>query len=467
MNSTKDAIHGSDCRQTYSPISNLFPELLSLIFEICLSNDETALNPPLKHIRMIMPRVSSRWRAVSHSTSKLWSDITLDLPLGPLRIEPHSSAMFRRSELLKTWIARSAEQPLTIVLRRPDAYSTDYKLCDWLPAARHLISTLLPHAERWKSLTVHLPLPSLVPLFERFDGALPLLETIDIHDPGHWVGRHVPETISQARFPNAPRLRNVSLVCPHTTLHMGDAAWSRLTTLKLIPPSEPRSSPISTSDAAHILARCTSLESCFLGIGAQEAVEINEAAIEVMPKWTELELMMGASQCRVLLRMLELPKLTKLAVLKDWDQNALVSFLGRLTRLESFAMRDTFRITDTQQLEIIGRLPKVRSLSLAGPVGWKTLRALTPLVGVDSDEWELSCPHLTSLQLRAHDDAHDKALGDMIEARWRGGFEGVSKMESVHIDFNASAIRSWRGVLARLDEFREEGLKVSYAIFRD
>ena len=96
--------------QFHSPIvRQLFPDVMSIIFEFCLPNfAEPSTNP--SSIPLALGSICSRWREIAWSTPGLWSSLVVCVS-GKL-----DSHMATTSSIMiaQEWLARSGQLPLSI-----------------------------------------------------------------------------------------------------------------------------------------------------------------------------------------------------------------------------------------------------------------------------------------------------------------------------------------------------------------
>ncbi|KAJ7280614.1 hypothetical protein C8J57DRAFT_1174313 [Mycena rebaudengoi] len=132
-----------------------------------------------------LAQICRAWREIALSTPRLWRVI---------KLSPPTTSPTKALDLLRTWVLRSKDCPLSICLQS----ST------WLLNV-DFIQALIPHSERWEYIDFNLPIGSL-----RLIGAdFPLLRSLTL-GPTHYA-KETDSLDAISLFSNAPLLTQVAL----------------------------------------------------------------------------------------------------------------------------------------------------------------------------------------------------------------------------------------------------------------
>ncbi|KAJ7280591.1 hypothetical protein C8J57DRAFT_1711678 [Mycena rebaudengoi] len=132
-----------------------------------------------------LAQICRAWREIALSTPRLWRAI---------KLSPPTTSPTMALDLLRTWVLRSKDCPLSICLQS----ST------WLLNV-DFIQALIPHSERWEYIDFNLPIGSL-----RLIGAdFPLLRSLTL-GPTHYA-KETDSLDAISLFSNAPLLTQVAL----------------------------------------------------------------------------------------------------------------------------------------------------------------------------------------------------------------------------------------------------------------
>jgi hypothetical protein len=173
----------------------------------------------------ILGHICRAWREIALSTPLLWRAIDLVPPT-----MPSTKAL----DLLRTWLSRSKNRPLSISLK------SSMRLLEV-----DFIQAIISHSERWEHIDLKLPIASL-----RLIGAdFPLLRSLTLGPTAYAGEDDSLDTISP--FSNAPLLKHVAL-----TYTFGPAeiqlSWSQLTSIS--------ASNLSPAECAKILQHSAALQ---------------------------------------------------------------------------------------------------------------------------------------------------------------------------------------------------------------
>ncbi|KAJ3756949.1 hypothetical protein EV360DRAFT_71538 [Lentinula raphanica] len=185
-------------------IEHLPVEIMQEIFSYFMPDRHWRIHrapPP----QLVLLRVSTHWRTIALSYTRLWSTLILSYP-----IQKH----IRMTTL---WLERSRQHPLTVYIHDP---RDDLNAA---AATNVMIKHLLPHAHRWKTAIFVLP-PGFKSLLSGLSGhQFPLLEKlcIDVVDSKRLRDMDDLEQMKEVFFhSSAPRLREITWNAYCTSLHI-------------------------------------------------------------------------------------------------------------------------------------------------------------------------------------------------------------------------------------------------------
>ncbi|TDL19951.1 hypothetical protein BD410DRAFT_773422 [Rickenella mellea] len=160
-------------RTIVHPVHTLPSELIAEIFIFCLCQDgENLPRPSIRTPPLSLARVCSAWRTVALSVPELWASVVIGTWRSVRDEETEAKA-------LTEWLKRSGSYPLTLKLVDSDVDINKFRPID---CKGRVLQTILPHAHRWKSVTVLAPTkcrcyfeihatlttPGFTPLLEEF-----------------------------------------------------------------------------------------------------------------------------------------------------------------------------------------------------------------------------------------------------------------------------------------------------------
>ncbi|PPR06402.1 hypothetical protein CVT26_004848 [Gymnopilus dilepis] len=125
-------------------------DIASLVFEDYIHCDSSPVNP---HPHLTLGKICRRWRQIAWSTPRLWSQLFI--------YHRHASSQ-TDFELAREWLERSGSLPLVIEF---SSFCRDNSCtCTWgtaVPKCKRMLEVLIQYSDRWQSLTLILPSPSL------------------------------------------------------------------------------------------------------------------------------------------------------------------------------------------------------------------------------------------------------------------------------------------------------------------
>jgi hypothetical protein len=176
-----------DHRMLLSPIRQLSPEVLQRIFVECVAAHCRADCYPVMlaaQAPMLLGRVCSFWRRVAYGTAELWNKLHIAIP-NPNKSDVDGALAALRLEALKDWLGRTGSLTLHISLFAappPRVVTWDPETDEDIPTIYdygHIYQyaeALVEFADRWASLTLHIPPTLLRPWSLLADHTLPMLK---------------------------------------------------------------------------------------------------------------------------------------------------------------------------------------------------------------------------------------------------------------------------------------------------
>ncbi|KAJ7262469.1 hypothetical protein C8J57DRAFT_453929 [Mycena rebaudengoi] len=154
----------------------------------------------------LLGQICQVWREIALSTPRLWQAIELNLP---------TKSPTMALNLLRTWVSRSKNCPLSISLQSSTGLFEDDS---------PFVEAVIPHSERWEHINFHLPIEVL----QLIGADFPLLCSLTL-GPTRYAG----ETDSLdviSPFSNAPLLTQVALSSNFGSFEI-QLSWSQLTSI--------------------------------------------------------------------------------------------------------------------------------------------------------------------------------------------------------------------------------------------
>ena len=208
------------------PFRRLPEELITYIFLLACSEGGSPLTP------LRIGSICHGWRTIAWSTPELWSSVTVGL-------EVEEEAADIQLDLLKDWLSRAKQRPLSIVV----VYRSEY-VDDWSPPSDTL-DLVFAYSKQWRSITFNTP-EGYLGYLDTVQGEIPLLERLTIKGPLTYI---------LEVFSVAPRLRSAAFKFDYReSEELGDISfpWSQLTELSFT------ANDIQT--CLTVVERCSSLE---------------------------------------------------------------------------------------------------------------------------------------------------------------------------------------------------------------
>ncbi|KAF8149932.1 hypothetical protein B0H34DRAFT_731777 [Crassisporium funariophilum] len=149
-----------------SPIYRLPTELLQDIFIFCLPRDKFIQPSPLQ-APLLLTHICAPWRNIGISLPALWSSLQTNLPKKDTSMDTHK---FNSSEIMRLWLSRAGETPLSFSFRPGHAEL----FVDVVVNSASMSGLSL----RWRHLKMYIPKGTSISFL--IPDHLPLLETLEI-----------------------------------------------------------------------------------------------------------------------------------------------------------------------------------------------------------------------------------------------------------------------------------------------
>ncbi|KAJ7140958.1 hypothetical protein C8R44DRAFT_866628 [Mycena epipterygia] len=392
-----------------APVSKLPVELLGEIFSWTLGDWGAMTDDPSRLVLepLIISHVCGHWRSVSLSIPMLWATIWIDRPKAS-----HLS-------MVKLWLERSGNCPLSINLRQ-----TDPKSClsfptsiehDWTDA---IFALLVPHLRRWQAVDLNFRADAQESLLSLPRDEAVALEHIALHvDSWDTTSAEILESTLYSR----PSLRSVHFT---PASNQRDVPWKQLTHLEADP-------ECTIETCLNILAWCPELSSARFTCSANpdwaHAAFIHSEQYLTLSSLVDLSVKASRIDLAPFLNRVTLPALRTLVLEYCHvprampDQQSLHALLERSScTLTAFSLHETARMRDDQRHISYLRSPQMASLTdleLKIDMTDKIIEFLTVTLGAADSAPQL--PNLTEIALRdcRGDHISDDALVGMLSSR--------------------------------------------------
>lgn len=143
------------------------PELLALVFELTLPSEGYPTPYPYES-PLLLTRINSHWRSIALRTPKLWAALCLRSQMLTKGIEQQEmvTPVDRHVAVLDLWLKRSGTFPV----------SFDFFYFRDADCMAQLLDRIIPHASRWRALTLSAHLTHLQKVLDCVRAGTPLLE---------------------------------------------------------------------------------------------------------------------------------------------------------------------------------------------------------------------------------------------------------------------------------------------------
>ncbi|KAJ6568748.1 hypothetical protein B0H19DRAFT_1133891 [Mycena capillaripes] len=248
-----------------SPLRAIPPEILQEIFVACLPTRHCAIMHAA-HMPLLLGRVCSGWRTILLSTPALWSSVHVVVP--PIDSGPQE--LLEACALLKMWLQRSGDCPLSISIFVPIAFDKN------LPP---FVDIIVPYSRRWMSLQL---LPAtreeLPGLWDLASEDVPLLQTLEIADNIY----EIPDPRALRFLSVAPILRHLTIKYFQADVSIPRCHWEQLTSLSL--ESQRFFYNLDASQVMELLGQCVNLAYCRLAFPIGSPGPLTVASTPALPQ---------------------------------------------------------------------------------------------------------------------------------------------------------------------------------------
>ncbi|KAF8884552.1 hypothetical protein CPB84DRAFT_1685806, partial [Gymnopilus junonius] len=430
-------------------------EILSHVFLLTLPENFPhwdairSFTPPL-----LLCQVCQRWRDAAIHYPTLWSYFS---------IESISEA---KLYLLRTWIERSVESPLTISVNLLPTHRLDA----WDPPFNHIISLIFSERNRWRNMYFSVPASAFTTLDfpEEANSASNLKQ---LHFQLH-SGRIPPSF--KAFLSHSPVLSDFTLKTEQRGVFplLENLPWSQLTDLHL-------ECVLSPEEYQLVFQRSPMLRTCHLQNVSRELL-LSPIPARIQPPITLAYLhylhVTGEPRIFLLFDSVTLPSLQTLVI--GIIKPGLIRFLAPLSTLESLNFQkfiersspplqvinfDNVLLQENILIDILALLPTMQSLTidddsnrLNAQLSDKLLQALGGRNGV-----AFICPGLTTICLTGQLSTSDGIFAMMVSERWgaNAAINGVTPLKIVQVELS----RDNKVDIECLTNFRWQGLKVVFS----
>ncbi|KAJ6486861.1 hypothetical protein C8R45DRAFT_930442 [Mycena sanguinolenta] len=196
-------------QKTY-PVLSLPPEIVAEIFAHSLPSCPDCPPPHGTLSPLLLCQICRQWRTIALSTPVLWRAINVELGRGD-----SEKTLAAELDLLKTWLKRSGDCPLSLSLAH--SRNITHRLVP------QFLRAIVAHRQRWEHVDILMPFEYMHLIY----GDMPLLRSLTF-GPSNYPHGH-------ARFPDlfhgAPHLKSVILTHNFFKSFMA-LPWARLTRLE-------------------------------------------------------------------------------------------------------------------------------------------------------------------------------------------------------------------------------------------
>ncbi|KAJ7739650.1 hypothetical protein DFH07DRAFT_839985 [Mycena maculata] len=447
-----------------SPVRNLPPEVLQLIFVMTLSANRNAVMHA-SEAPLLLGRVCSGFRRIAFATPALWSSVHIVCP--PMEYSESATAQTQvKRRAIENWLARSGVCPLSISLwvSREAGFGGAA-----VAAASPFVEAILPLSNRWRHVELRVPTDSLDSFHYLQGSDVPLLQTFAITNGGSLARDDWSANLIFLQ--HAPRLHTISLT-HEGNVNLPPLPWAQLTSLSLAPTQE--FFGLDGSMTLDILRECLNLRTCILHFPPTDQANSLPLRVFTLPNLRTLSVLatkFPATDCTVIdiFDSLVLPGLQNIEI-RDVNGDlhvfpALQRLLSRSPcRLQKLTLSDITATAD-DLIYLLG-LQSVTSLTelIVHDRGrdWRDEGGCVvsdALIRAMSYDNPLLCPNLRVLKLAQCSDFSDGALLAFLRSRRRPRGR-VVQLQEAEISFDR-AIEFEFDLKTEMQRLAEEGLTVT------
>ncbi|KAJ6480858.1 hypothetical protein C8R45DRAFT_316874 [Mycena sanguinolenta] len=452
-----------------SPFRRLPRDIVEVIFLACLPTHRNCVMSALE-APVLLGRICSSWRAISHSLPRLWSRLHIVKPPLPYNmnsvtaLRAYQDKVAQRLEVSGAWLRRSGTCPLSISLQSGHHYDPSNDLpppsapSSNTPSSKDpFLNVLIPFASRWQDMSVTIPSSAVQALLDLTGHDVPRLKYLAIASDTDAD----PTWLSPGSILCAPGLSRFSLMGGDLHDHPSSRLplpWSNLTALTLL-----TRDPQKCQDILDILAQCSQLQTCQLRVVESES-EYRQDSIVECSSLHSIELWCSSpsplhNSGRLLSR-LSLPALqdfTLHGVEEPSDSGSLLSSLATCTRLQSINIASAMFRKHALVDFLRGAPSSVRRLCVAEPWHRGPFCPILDANFFEALEPSTVLPALEELSITTSRELSDEALLRFIISR-------MSTLRRVDIAFD----REKQGdILPSLQSFLKSGAQVSITYVTD
>ncbi|KAJ7354564.1 hypothetical protein DFH08DRAFT_47217 [Mycena albidolilacea] len=464
-----------------SPFRRLPRDIIEAIFMACLPTHHNCVMSA-QEAPVILGRICSSWRMISHSFPRLWSSLHIVEPVRHYSSSPglHQAKAAQRLEVADAWLRRSGMCPLSISLQSylDHGVGMDPPLMESTPNADSFLHILVPFASRWQNISLTISLSAVQTLLRLTENEVPLLKSLTITECRENPYDSTTWTLPQVCVLGAPGLARFSL--SGRNVHSLDLplCWSNLTALSLLgsgwSTGTITTNPQTCQVVLDILSRCPELRICtVMALEPPDSGYLQDFVVEC-PFLRTFYLLCDGTPLHTagrLLSRLSLPALQDFQLKgisfggpdpeNTFSADSLLSFFAASTQLESINI-DGAMFSRAILIDIFRRLPLgVRHITIARPVWQPRLEDTTfddeILEALTVSPGHSLCPALEEVIIHYCPKVSDEAILRFIMSR-------MPALKLVDIKFDRERKVD---ILPTLQPFVEAGLKtsISYITF--
>ncbi|KAJ7684631.1 hypothetical protein DFH06DRAFT_13455 [Mycena polygramma] len=450
-----------------APIRRVPPEVMGEIFVQLAAIDKPwylpdterllelqhTVQPFSRRAPLIFGQISREWRAIALSIPSLWNSVALHC---------RSAKDLTNIFLCSTWLQRSGSLPLSIRLYR--SYGQEAPTSQNIRACQDLIRTILPFAQRWRSLELqNLPASSYDVLHELLPDSVPMLESLSIEHyqkPKMTIGQSTPWT----RFCVAPKLHLLYFDSVNganiATLGEPTFPWSQLMHIDV--------RDCSAYDCLAILGQASMAVACKFMVNKPSLLQhpsVSHPGLQTL-KLEVYDNILPVWSC------LTCPALSTFSIhsesAADHFPENLASFLSRSGQvIEDFTLMGS-NLDATQFLSCLTRMPRLRRLQVSehGDGEQFTDRVWESLTWTPAQDSSPLIPNLKSLDLAGCRQFSHRSVVHFLKSRIQN-VDSPADFSSLQ-EMNLSIWRPMsESAYERLMAFGKFGLKITVDVLGD
>ncbi|KAJ7184306.1 hypothetical protein C8R46DRAFT_1063654 [Mycena filopes] len=447
-----------------SPMRNLPPEVLQLIFIMSLPSHRNAVMHA-SEAPLLLGRVCSGWRRIALATPELFASVHVVCP--PMDYAESASSRTRtQRQAMEAWLARSGACDLSVSIwvSREAGFGGAA-----VAAASPFVEAILPLSHRWKNIELRVPTDSLDSFHYLQGSDVPLLQTVAITNGGSLARDDWSANLLFLQ--NAPRLHTLSLT-HEGNVNFPSFPWAQLTSLSLSPTQE--FFGLDTEMTLTILSQCINLRTCTLHFPPSDRENTFPPRVFTLPHLSVLSVRATgfAASDYTLVDIFDSLLLPALQTIEVEDRNGDLTVFPSLSRLLS---RSPCHLRKLKLNDIIAAAE-----DLIGLLSLPSLSSLTELVihdrgrdWRDEDGFMLSdsllsalshdshhlCPNLLTVKFAQCGDFQDETLLQFLKSRSHPAPGSSVRLQKAEISIDR-AVEFEFDRDAALKQLAEDGLQV-------